>query len=93
MRLFEPAEARCILEGLQMHYMPRHDRWLNIAELELGVLAGQCLDRRIPYWEILEQESGAWQNQRNRQGFWMNWRFTTEAARIKLKSLYPLSHM
>ena len=60
-----------------------------MAEIELGVLARQCLDRRIPCREMLEQETQAWQNQRNRDAIWVDWRFTTEDARIKLKSLYP----
>ena len=59
---------------------------MNMAEIELEVLSGQCLDRRIPSREILEQETGAW---RNRQGYRVDWRFTTEDARIKLRSLYP----
>ncbi len=90
---FEPAEARRIAERLEIHYTPKHGSWLNMAELELGVLAGQCLDRRIPSRGILEQETGAWENHRNRQGFRADWRFTTEDARIKLKSLYPSIQM
>ena len=90
---FEPAEARRIAERLEIHYTPKPGSWLNMAELELGVLAGQCLDRRIPSREILEQETGAWENQRNRQGFRADWRFTTEDAGIKLKSLYPSIQM
>ena len=85
----EPAEARRIVERLEIHYTPKHGSWLNMAESELSVLARQCLDRRIPDREILEQETGAWENRRNRQGFRADWRFTTEDARIKLKSLYP----
>ena len=60
-----------------------------MAELELGVLAGQCLDRRIPRNEILKQEIQAWQEQRNREEIRVDWRFTTQDARIKLESLYP----
>ncbi len=86
---FEPAEARRIAERLEIHYTPKHGSWLDIAEIEIGVMARQCLDRRIPSREILQQETGAWQNQRNRQGFRVDWRFTTADARIKLKSLYP----
>ena len=86
---FEPAEARRIAERLEIHYTPKHGSWLNMAELELGVLAGQCLDRRIPTQESLNQEVDAWQAPRNRQAFRADWRFTTEDARIKLKSLYP----
>ena len=86
---FEPAEARRIAERLEIHYTPKHGSWLNMAETELAVLAKQCLDRRIPCQEILRQETRAWQDQRNREAIQVDWRFTTEDARIKLKSLYP----
>ena len=85
---FEPAEARRIAQRLEIHYTPKHGSWLNMAEIELGVLARQCLDRRIPSQEVLERETGAWQDQRNRDVIQVDWRFTTEDARIKLKSLY-----
>ena len=86
---FEPAEALRIAQRLEIHYTPKHGSWLNIAEIELGVLARQCLDRRIPTQEVLEQETGAWQEQRNREAIRVDRRFTTQDARIKLKSLYP----
>ena len=86
---FEPAEALRIARRLEIHYTPKHGSWLNIAEIELGVLARQCLDRRIPSQEILEQETSAWQEKRNEEGIRVDWRFTTEDARVKLKSLYP----
>lgn len=86
---FEPAEARRIAERLEIHHTPKHGSWLNMAEIELGVLARQCLDRRIPSREVLERETSAWQNQRNHDAIRVNWRFTTRDARIKLKSLYP----
>ena len=86
---FEPAEARRIAERLEIHYTPKHGSWLNMAEIEPGVLARQCLDRRIPGQVVLEQETKAWQNQRNRDSIRVDWRFTTKDARIKLKSLYP----
>ena len=86
---FEPEEARRLAQRLEIHYTPKHGSWLNMAEIELGVLARQCLDRRIPQDEILKQESWAWQEQRNREGIRVDWRFTTQDARIKLKSLYP----
>ena len=86
---FEPSEARRIAERLEIHYTPKHGSWLNMAEIEIGVLARQCLDRRIPSREVLMQETGAWQNKRNRDAIRVDWRFTTEYARIKLKSLYP----
>ena len=86
---FEPAEARRIAERLEIHYTPKHGSWLNRAESELAVLASQCLDRRIPSRELLKHETGAWEGQRNRDGIFATWRFTTQDARIKLKSLYP----
>lgn len=86
---FEPAEARRIAERLEIHYTPKHGSWLNMAELELGALARQCLDRRIPDQETMAKETWAWESQRNRAGVRADWRFTTEDARIKLKSLYP----
>ena len=86
---FEPAEAQRIAQRLEIHYTPKHGSWLNMAESELGVLARQCLDRRIPSRGILEQETDAWQQRRNQEGIRADWRFTTQDARIKLKSLYP----
>ena len=86
---FEPAEARRIAELLEVHYTPKHGSWLNMAEIEIGVLARQCLDRRIAGQSILRREVNAWQDRRNRDTIQVNWRFTTEDARIKLKSLYP----
>ncbi len=86
---FELAEARRIAERLEIHYTPKHGSWLNMAEIEIGVLARQCLDRRVPDQSVLRREVGAWQDQRNRDGIRVDWRFTSEDARIKLKSLYP----
>ena len=86
---FEPAEARRIAERLEIHYTPKHGSWLNMAEIEIGVLSRQCLDRRIPDQPVLLREVEAWQGQRNREAVRVDWRFTTEDARIKLKSLYP----
>ncbi len=86
---FEPAEARRIAERLEMHYTPKHGSWLNMAEIEIGVMARQCLDRRIPNRSVLRREAAAWQAQRNRDGIRVDWRFTTADARTKLKSLYP----
>ena len=85
---FEPAEARRIAERLEIHYTPKHGSWLNIAEIELGVLARQCLDRRIPDQDVLRGEVASWETQRNRNGIRVDWRFTTEDARIKLKPPY-----
>ena len=86
---FEPAEARRLADRLELHYTPKHGSWLNMAEIELAMLAGQCLDRRLADRVTLEREVGAWQAARNRAGRGVNWRFTTEDARIKLKHLYP----
>ena len=86
---FEPAEARRIAERLEIHYTPKHGSWLNMAEIEIGVLARQCLARRIPDQKVLRREVRAWQHQRNRDAVRVDWRFTTDDARIKLKSLYP----
>ena len=86
---FEPGEARPIAERLEIHCTPKHGSWLNMAEIELGVLARQCLDRRIPSQEILREETWAWESQRNHDAIRADWRFTTQDARIKLKSLYP----
>ena len=86
---FEPAEAQRIAQQLEIHYTPKHGSWLNMAEPELAALARQCLDRRIPDQETLGKETRAWQDQRNRQAVRAQWRFTTQDARIKLRSLYP----
>jgi len=86
---FEPEEARRIAERLEIHYTPKHGSWLDMAEIEIGVLSRQCLDRRIPDQATLRKEINAWQEQRNLNPVCVNWRLTTEDARIKLKSLYP----
>ena len=86
---FEPAEARRIAKRLEIHYTPRHGSWLNMAEIEIGAMARQCLNRRIPDRDSLIREVGAWQEQRNRESVRVDWRFTTDDARIRLKSLYP----
>ncbi len=86
---FEPAEARRIAQRLEIHYTPKHGSWLNMAEIEIGVMARQCLDRRIPEQNVLRGEVAAWERERNRDGIRVDWRFTTADARIKLKSLYP----
>jgi DDE superfamily endonuclease len=87
---FEPQEARRIREKLEIHYTPKHGSWLNMAEIELAVLSGQCLDRRIGQEAELRQEVTAWEAERNDQQVRVNWRFTTQDARIKLKHLYPV---
>jgi hypothetical protein len=87
--VFEPAEARRILDRLEFHYTPKHGSWLNMAEIELSVLDRQCLDRRIPDESTLMTEVLAWEQPRNTRGATVDWRFTTDDARIKLKKLYP----
>lgn len=86
---FEPAEARRILDRLEFHYTPKHGSWLNMAEIELSVLDRQCLDRRIPDKSTLATEVLAWERPRTARGATVDWRFTTDDARIKLKKLYP----
>ena len=86
---FPPAEARRLAERFEWCYTPKHGSWLNMAESELGVLASQCLDRRIADKETLIREVAAWQTSRNENQTKANWRFTTADARIKLKHLYP----
>jgi hypothetical protein len=87
---FAPSEARRIYEKLEIHYTPNHGSWLNMAEIELSVLARQCLgDRRIPDRESLAEEAGAWEAERNAAESTIDWRFTAADARIKLKRLYP----
>ena len=86
---FEPKKARRIAERLEIHYTPKHGSWLDMAEIEIGVLSRQCLSRRIPDQETLTKEIDAWEEIRNQKAIAVDWRFTTEDARIKLKSLYP----
>ena len=87
---FKPAEAKRILDKLEFHYTPKHGSWLNMAEIELSHLNRQCLDRRIADKQIIIQEVAAWNIARNQQAKAVNWQFTTEDARIKLKRLYPV---
>lgn len=86
---FPPAEARRIMEKLEIHYTPKHGSWLNMAEIERSVLHRQSLNRRIPDQATLKAEVTAWEEQRNSAASTVNWRFTTADARIKLKRLYP----
>jgi len=86
---YPPAEARRLTERFEFHYTPKHGSWLNMAEIELSVLARQCLDRRIPDAPTLEAEVAAWVRQRNQAGATIDWQFTTADARVKLKHLYP----
>jgi DDE superfamily endonuclease len=86
---FAPAEARRIAERFEWHYTPKHGSWLDMAESELGVLASQCLDRRISDKDTLIQEIVAWRKCRNKHNAKADWQFTNEDARIKLRHLYP----
>jgi transposase len=87
--VFPPAEAKRILQRLRFHFTPKHGSWLNMAEIEFSVLNQQCLDRFIPDKATLAQETLAWEERRNSKGATVDWRFTTDNARIKLKRLYP----
>ena len=89
---FAPDEAQRIAARLELHYTPKHGSWLDMAEIELSVLAGQCLDRRLPDRATLEREVAAWEAERNAMRSTIDWRFTTADARIKLKHLYPVIH-
>jgi transposase len=86
---FPPAEARRILRRLEFHYTPKHASWLNMVEIEIGVLSSQCLDRRIDNKEQLESEIDAWERQRNATGARIKWMFTTDKARAKMGRAYP----
>ena len=86
---FPPEEARRLVERLEIHFTPKHGSWLNIAEIELSILTKQCLDRRIPDLDTLKKETESWGRKRNAQQKTVDWQFTTEDARIKLKRLYP----
>jgi hypothetical protein len=86
---FPPEQARRIAERLEIHHTPKHGSWLNMAEIELSVLARQCLDRRIASSAELQQETEAWELERNEQQVEVKWQFTTAEARTKLYRLYP----
>jgi transposase len=86
---FPAPEAHRILQRLEIHYTPKHASWLNMVEIEIGVLRGQCLDRRIGEREVLVSEIDAWQRQRNVSGARIKWMFTTQKARHKLARTYP----
>jgi transposase len=85
----EPAEARRILRRLEFHYTPKHASWLNMVEIEIGVMVRQCLDRRIPDKATLVSEVAAWNRRRNREKARINWLFTIQRAREKLSRAYP----
>jgi len=86
---FPPDKAKALWDKFEFVYTPKHGSWLNMAEIELNVLTGQCLNRRIDDVEIVRKEVQAWQEFRNNKAAKVNWQFTTENARIKLSRLYP----
>ncbi len=86
---FPPRQARRLVERFEWHYTPKHGSWLNMAESEFAALAGQCLDRRIADRQTLQREVTAWQKRRNEYHAKTDWHFTSENARMKLKTLYP----
>jgi hypothetical protein len=86
---FAPAEARALYERLELHYTPKHASWLNMAEIELSALTRQCLHRRLDNPLTVKREVSAWEKQRNQQQTQIDWQFTTTAARVKLRRLYP----
>jgi transposase len=87
---FEPAEARRLLRRLEFHYTPKHASWLNMVEIEIGVMVAQCLDRRIPDKKMLVSEVASWERRRNREKARINWLFTLQRARQKLGRAYPV---
>lgn len=87
--VFEPKEAKRIWDRFEFVFTPKHGSWLNMAEIELNVLNGQCLNRRIDNINAVKQEVKAWQDHRNNKYSVIDWRFETKNARIKLKRLYP----
>jgi transposase len=86
---FPANEARRVLRRLEFHYVPKHASWLNMVEIEIGVLARQCLDRRIDSYVRLVDETAAWEKRRNAERARINWMFTTEKARAKMGRAYP----
>ena len=86
---FKPKEARRLAQRLEIHHTPKHGSWLNMAEIELSVLKGQCLNRRIAQMSTMQAEIAAWENNRNSKTKKIKWQFTTADARIKLRRLYP----
>ena len=86
---FPPTEAHRLLQRLEFHYTPKHGSWLNMVEIELSVLVGQCLQRRLADKDTVQQEIASWERQRNEAQATVQWRFTTDKARTKLQRLYP----
>lgn len=88
-KAFPAKEARELLRRLEFHYTPKHGSWLNMAEISISILARQCINRRIPNLTILNKEISAWCKSQNNNRTPINWQFTTEDARVKLRRLYP----
>ena len=86
---FSPEKAKQLWDRFEFVFTPKHGSWLNMAEIELNVLNGQCLNRRIDNIQTVKQEVEAWKKHRNNQNAKINWQFTTKNSRIKLKRLYP----
>lgn len=89
---FRPDEAKRLWDRFEFVFTPKHGSWLNMAEIELHILNGQCLNRHIPTIEKVKEEVNAWQIARNNKGSKINWQFTNKDARVKLKRLYPSIH-
>jgi hypothetical protein len=86
---FRPEEARRLLDKIEWHYTPKHGSWLNMAETEIGIMNGQCLDRRLDDQALIATEVAAWEDRRNAQKARIHWTFTLAVARQKLRKLYP----
>jgi hypothetical protein len=86
---FPPEEAKRLADRLEIHHTPKHGSWLNMAEIELSVLARQCLSRRTAHQDTLKRQIASWEERRNAARPQIKWQFTTQDARIKLRSLYP----
>jgi DDE superfamily endonuclease len=84
-----PEEAKRLAERIEIHHTPKHGSWLNMAEIELSALGRQCLSRRIAHQDTLERQIAGWEEKRNAARPLINWQFTTQNARVKLRSLYP----
>jgi DDE superfamily endonuclease len=88
-KTFPPAEARRLLDKIEFHYTPKHGSWVNMAETEIRIMNGQCLDRRLDCQSVIAKEVATWEAKRNAQKAHIHWTFTLAAARRKLRKLYP----
>lgn len=89
-KAFPAVKARELAKRLEIHYTPKHGSWLNIAEISISILSKQCIDRRIPNVDLLNQEISAWESEYNASHNSVKWQFTTDDARVKLLRLYPV---